>query len=156
MRIYSTFRWFYNLVDTFRHFFDSIERFFFWGWNMRHSYDWDYGYLYKMIYLKMKRMEKDFDECKYSVKWTDSNAMHQFKVAKGCMQRMCEKDYCEDEYDHYFKEYPSIIVDSTFTHPKGSDNKRFMRIVRREEYLRQQDIKMFADIFIKHSRKWWT
>lgn len=45
-----------KLTWPFRRTYGKLARFFYWGWNLRNSYDWDYSYLYEIMLLKMKRM----------------------------------------------------------------------------------------------------
>jgi hypothetical protein len=45
------------MIRAIRQFFKSIKRFFYWGWKMRHNYDWDHVFLLEVIHLKLKRME---------------------------------------------------------------------------------------------------
>jgi hypothetical protein len=39
---------------------ETIERFFYWGWKLRKSHDFDFAFLEEMMLLKLKRMEKCF------------------------------------------------------------------------------------------------
>ena len=36
--------------------YEQLQRMIFWGWNMRNSYDFDGGTVYKVLNLKLKRM----------------------------------------------------------------------------------------------------
>ena len=47
---YKAYKW---LTDWSR-----LQRFFFWGWNMRYSWDWDAHTVYDMLHLKYKRTYK--------------------------------------------------------------------------------------------------
>ena len=40
---------------------DRIKRFFYWGWKLKDSFDWDSAYLEEVLYLKLVRMRKCFD-----------------------------------------------------------------------------------------------
>jgi hypothetical protein len=46
-------------------FIEQIKRFFYWGWALRNSHDWDSGYLEEMILLKLQRMRACFDSENY-------------------------------------------------------------------------------------------
>lgn len=37
---------------------NCIKRFFYWGWKLRNSHDWDHDYFLEVMYLKLKRMEQ--------------------------------------------------------------------------------------------------
>jgi len=39
-------------------FYESFCRFFYWGWKLRNSHDFDYGYLEEIILIKLQRIEK--------------------------------------------------------------------------------------------------
>lgn len=54
----------YNLIQT-------IKRFFYWGWTLRKSYDWDYGYVEEMLYLKIKRLKHTMDTDKHHMNLDD-------------------------------------------------------------------------------------
>lgn len=51
---------------------ESIGRFFYWGWKMKTSHDWDHSYLYDVMLLKTKRMLRCFEEHGNGT-WTVSN-----------------------------------------------------------------------------------
>ena len=46
-------------------FLEKIQRFLFWGWTMRNSYDWDYGFVEQVLLLKLKRLKHEMDTASY-------------------------------------------------------------------------------------------
>jgi hypothetical protein len=46
-------------MATLRHYYRMICRMIWWGWKLRNSHDWDYGYMDEIIYLKLERMQKE-------------------------------------------------------------------------------------------------
>lgn len=53
-----------NLIET-------VKRFFYWGWTLRNSYDWDYGYVETIIHLKLKRLKYAMDTDPYHMNLDD-------------------------------------------------------------------------------------
>lgn len=49
-------------MNTIRQWWETICRMCWWGWKLRNSYDWDYGYLDEMLYLKLDRMQKNMSK----------------------------------------------------------------------------------------------
>lgn len=49
----------HNVINWFRNTYARICRFFFWGWKLRNSHDWDGHTLYEIIHLKLERMDKE-------------------------------------------------------------------------------------------------
>lgn len=56
--------WYKNGVAM-RRLIEQIKRFFYWGYKLRNSFDWDNGFLEEMILLKLKRMRACFNSEDY-------------------------------------------------------------------------------------------
>lgn len=58
--------WVSDKIHDFLNFFrirkERIEKFFYWGWKLRNNHDWDYAFLYEIMYLKLTRMRISFLE----------------------------------------------------------------------------------------------
>ncbi len=88
-------------MATIRQFIQTIGRFFFWGWKLRNSYDWEFSYLDQMIHLKLKRMLKQFQNgpTVWGKDLNNNPPKQQLgRVFKRCVElsrRLSEHDYSE-------------------------------------------------------------
>ena len=71
-----------------------ILRFFYWGWMLKDSYDFDAQTIYQMLYLKLERMERSFTSNGHCVWNSDPNnkGMRKLRVAKNLAKRLWEED----------------------------------------------------------------
>lgn len=141
--------------------FNQISNFFYWGWKLKENYEWDYFFLYEIIYLKLQRMEKLFcngmgeDSIKYA---------KQIMVAKNLAKRLMD-----DKYDFYLSEFyrkngearamfinENGITKLEFIHPKIPDYDTNEGIARqRDDAKREEDKKELFKLLEKQIEYWW-
>lgn len=125
-------------VNNIRNFLEKIKHLWLWLPIIWQDQDWDYIYLYKIIVFKLKQMEKNHQEEQIIADW--QRVITQMAVARNCLQR-----HIDDEYPG-FKEWCET-----------KDRKLFsIKKFERDEQMKQEDLELFAKIFVKHSRGWWS
>lgn len=152
----------------------KIKNFCYWGWKLRNSEDWDYNFLYEVIYLKMSKMVKTLQNNDIA-RWTDENTktMRKLRTATECMRRLYESNYCEKVKEDFDKKWGEVevnhspysiegffVVETTRANVVTEEDeerksKELNRIFERENYLMAQDLEMFCELFRKYSRYWW-
>lgn len=95
-------------------------------WN---DYDFDYGYLYKLIYVKLENMERHIKSVNCCVGYT-TKELRRITVAKNLAMRIYEDDYDE-----------KVVKDW-----KGN-----VTIASPQTY----DIELLGKYLLKYSRSWW-
>lgn len=152
----------------------SIHRFFWWGWKMRWSYDWDHSYLYEIIYLKLDKMIKEFNKNGH-LEWNtnfNSTEMKKIRITKECIKRLKDDNFGWMLDKHYIKwDGPFLksgksteknLRESLFIYnnvknekDKKLQKKEFNFAINHEEELKKQTMEMFCNYFNKYSQKWW-
>ena len=93
-RNYEFWRLWNSMCTEVRHFWESICRFFYWGWKMRNNFDWDSGGIYDMLVLKLDRMIPIFENSEfhsYSKKF-----INRMKLVRTLAQRLRQGDYADE------------------------------------------------------------
>lgn len=93
----------------------KIKRFFYWGWKLRNSYDWDHSYFYEIIYLKLDSMYRyltTYGICVSSNK--NSNLMKKLLEASNLAKSLSDESF----------EYSYNPFDNSFVGHKRSDKIR--------------------------------
>jgi len=125
-------------------------------WRQR---DWDFAYLYDVVYFKLKLMEKELRECTFVV--GSSKEALNIRICMTLLKRIQEGNYLEEEFDVWHKENPLRFVkqadgSSKVVRTTEKQSKIFRRLIERETQLRKQDCDLFFKIFRGHHQRWWT
>jgi hypothetical protein len=90
-------RW-YNLLAL----IETVKRMFYWGWKMRDNHDWDFHYVYIMLYYKLDRMSKAMIN-KGHLEWQyeeNKRVVRYLKMATECARRLAFEE--DNRYSHQF------------------------------------------------------
>lgn len=140
-----------NMFNSIKRYLRMISRFFYWGWHLRWNYDWDHAYLYRIIYLKLDRMCKEFEHRSYHVCWSsvDTQTFRKLRCARECAKRLADDNYML--LDHPF--YPwedTMFLDRKF---------RIQKTVFSMEYTnscRNRDLNLLCKLLKTQSQTWWS
>jgi len=134
-------------------FYETVKRFFYYGWKLRKNGDWDYNYLYKIIHLKICNIEKAIKNDKLH-SWSKRD-FRDLKIAKNCLDRLINDRYTvysnEDRYLER-KVHPEFGIVYSI---KPDKLKFYKKSLEKEQYLRNQDMDMFCKILKERSTRWW-
>ena len=155
-------------------FFETVERFFFWGWKLRNSYDWDHRYLVEIIHFKLKRMEKKFiknSRCTWTERLSKghpSGLAQKLKVAIKLSERYLNHDYSnetkhalhQEKYGEFtFKSEKGYFItryDKTKTEEENNKAKKaFSKLMKEEDERREAERVQLFEIISKYSEHWW-
>lgn len=130
-------------------------------WNDR---DWDFIFIYRMLYKKLERMEKLFKSDKVNSKCAPKKA-NQLFVAKNLCKRLIDNNYTGYKLVDVQKTYGNVKIKRTPSENKGCWNIKFIeskkeRAMRRKsskhiEYLEQQDKDYLFNHINKYINGWW-
>ncbi len=139
----------------------NIMRWFSIIWEDR---DWDYYYIFALLYHKFNNMEKFFRSDKvWSAK--ASEVADELKIAKLLCKRIMEDKYTdnalipvEQKYGELkwhiepseYRNFNTIIFDESFEERKARD-----KAYKHSEYMENQDIEYLMKYIKKNIRKWW-
>lgn len=164
-----------------RSFIEQIKRFFYWGWTLRKSFDFDYGYTEQLLLLKLKRLLHTMNTDPYHMnledlyKYKDDPNNTQFdkdwaiSAIKGhraliCVIKLLERRLNDSYYwdfvgiTAYYEQNP-INFDS-FNERTEEDRLRYINILKpmldAERRLIDRDKKLIYNILYKYSDHWWT
>ena len=126
-------------------FYERVCRFFYWGWKLKDSHDWDYYYLNQIIHFKLVRMKKRLIDdakagklavyCEWQVK--EKDRAHRMLLTSVELSRRLMN---EDEY--LWDQYVAGKISAT-TYFKKNEAKQ------------ARDRKYFYEILEKWGRYWW-
>ena len=125
--------------------------------------DWDYVYIYEMLYFKLKNMEKHIKE--YGRFIGSERVVHELMVCKNLCKRLMNDDYLENALIPVEKKYGNLKY-----HWEDSDVSGFKTLVFDEckderkarnrayehaGYMKRQDKRLLFDMMCKHIDGWW-
>lgn len=168
---------YHNFTTFFYRAYKTVERFLYWGWTLRYSYDWDFMYLEEMMLLKLKRIRKYCVEQGHLV-WDQSPEEDEFKSLKSLdlaialLERLTtrsdimyaihtEKKH-EDKWGRLefdFKRKDSLFRTkrSNVKTPEDEEKEReeSRKIFDLSFKIYNRDRKWFYNIMYKYGRHWW-
>ena len=127
--------------------------------------DWDYGFIYEILYQKLKNMELFFRSDKVYAKDALKFA-HQIMVAKNLCKRLSEDNYLHNAMFWHDKKYPEPIVfefepDEISGYKKLLPDKNlkrsqsFKKCGEHSRYMKKQDLDYLFKYMRKHIQNWW-
>ena len=156
------------MLTALRHFIDSVKRFFFWGWKLRNSHDWDYAYLYKIMALKLERMEYEFKNHGHC-EWQEEDSLEwaRFTKAVRLMRRLAE-----DDFDNHYKAHVAKWGELTFSTDsdgfvefyterskregkREQERREAMKAATADYKERRKALQEFTRLFRLYSNYWW-
>ena len=143
---------FFAIPQRIRH---RINVFVYWAPILWEDYDFDHTYLYIVMLHKIKAIRKHFLDCEYHSK--HSKEAKNMSVAITALERLVEDKYKQDEIHALYvpgedKELGNGLIELG---GKFEPHAEFVRLCEQEEKLKEQDLKLFAKMFVKYSRGWW-
>ena len=168
-RNYLRWHWVRDVRGDVRHFFDTIERFFYWGWKLRHNYDWDSAGIYDMIIYKLDRMLPIFegsDVHSYTPKF-----INKMKQVRELAKRLRQGDYSRN-HDAFEAKWGSSnwntysanngITKMLFVNPlsvNASNEDRYHeecgKALKADYADEVADRKLLFEMLNKNIQKWW-
>jgi len=136
-------------------------------WNDR---DWDYDFIYELLYIKLKKMEEHWEEYDGWLKSIDhENNLKDIKVAKNLCRRITDDNYLRNSLFWHDKKYGDYINFNEYISKKpnkdglydwiGDTNKKrsesFSRCSRHSDKIRNRDVEYLYELLKKKSRRWW-
>ena len=132
---------------------NQIKNFFFWGWKLRNSVDFNANSLYEMIHLKLDTTYKSFVRNSHLM-WNRSEntvGMRKLKIAAELAKRISEDKYLHNHYD--FVENPEEFLGLEM-HPKGLGRK-VQNNRKREFSQKKRERELLFNLLEKHLDTWW-
>lgn len=150
-KIYTS-DWFdsiYEIYTKVRVFFQTVERFFFWGWKLRNSYDFDSAFVYEMLYLKYERIEKCLENghCVHN-----KTEMRRLKTIKCLALRLFEANYAQEEFALLEKQGKSFTTKTDGVYRITPEGHRANKNVEDRE---NRDKEMMFALISKYNGHFW-
>lgn len=149
--------------------YQTLERMLFWGWKMRHSYDFDAHTVYEAIHLKLERIHKCMKENGH-LEWNSdesNNLMRKLAECKGIAKKLAEENYrrhCTTFHETYrTKRQTSSWLDEAMErhYPKARviDEKTyshfFKKAIEADNLEKNADKKRLYYLLDKYLEQWW-
>jgi len=141
--------------------YETIKRFFFWGWKLRNNHDWDGAYMYEIIYIKLSRMYYCFLNDGHCV-WNSSKDMKDMRKLYECKElakRLREGEYHSYIHKHYDKWCPNLDI---ILHLNRRNEDRslaekieFKVACKKDNAQYKVDKERFDYLFSKYLTTWW-
>ena len=135
---------------------EMVQRMFFWGWKMRHNYDFDASYIYDILYLKLDRVYTCFLENGHCV-WNDgadTKGMKRLSIARNLAKRLSKDNYSTHMDEHY-KVYPPNRSRPFLARWGREESLSFRRAVKKDSVQREGEKKYLFTLLEKHLDCWW-
>lgn len=160
------------MIRTIRAFFRSnyemLKRMIFWGWNMRHSYDFDAHSIYLMLHLKLERVYGAMKNG--NCLWNDdesNNRMRKLLEAKGLAKRIYDEKYSSYYSIKFMEKYRSSkhgcglsdMMGELYPKSKVIDeamwSHMFRKACKKDSKHAKMDIERFHYLMSKYTQHWW-
>ena len=160
--------------------YETLCRFLYWGWKLRHSYEWEAGHgLYYMIYLKTKGLI-DYSRDHAHLCWNnneDGTEFRKLKIACNLAKRLWEEDYHTHREIHN-KKWGNKIEFDFLPHSYDKDGKpltysmisineqrrskeenekerKEYRIAIEKDQQQDSERKYLMELLFKYMDRWW-
>ncbi|MFA5049272.1 MAG: hypothetical protein WC516_09675 [Patescibacteria group bacterium] len=134
--------------------YESLCRFFYWGWKFRKHYEWEFEFGYYLyVYLKLKKFIKYCEEYGH-LQWNSNSNNTRMRKLRIC----CElaKRLHEDNYDANKKMYYEIYEPNWHEAPfRDFVNKKAFRRADKEYQLQQEHEKEYFWKLLKSNYQNW-
>lgn len=155
--------------------YETISRFFYWGWKLRHNYSWDCTYLlYDMIYLKLNKLI-EYSKQHAHLCWNsnpNTKEMRKLRIACHLSKRLANHDYSthmtqhDNEWGKLYMEfgeskglhrpcYLKRFVTEQFPHLKNKERKEWHIAQELDENQRKHEKEYLFHLLKKHLERWW-
>jgi hypothetical protein len=156
----------------------KVKNFFFWGWKLRSSHDYDYHYMYEIMYIKLVRMKDYFIE-EDIVNWDDTEesrkAWKALSLSIFILDRLLNRSdmfYHEKmhdkhiekwgEYDITFEKLPDgCFLNTSKRRNVTEENKHIEQAEMREildigARMRLRDKQILYRLMLTYGEMWWS
>lgn len=158
----------YNFIKFFRIKYETLERMLFWGWKMRHNYDFDGQYVYATMYLKLERTHRCMKEDGHLM-WNadhESNLMRKLAECKMLAKKLSQYNYARYTsvfHDVYCREGKSGFLGKSMAkfhpdaRPISSNMYRafFLAAIASDNKEKSEDKKRLYFLLDKYLEHWW-
>ena len=133
-------------------FIDQVKNFFFWGWKMRNSVDFDCNSIYDVLYLKLDTTYKCMVENSHLMWNRNENTvgMKKMRIARELAKRISEDQYLENNFifpDKLTSFFGVGITGKYFKNYKGASK-------RHTNQMKNEKTELFR-LMEKHLDGWW-
>lgn len=156
------------MIYWFKHKYEQIQRFFFWGWKLRNSHDWDSHTIYEMLYLKLDRIYDTMKKDSHLMWNSDekNNGMRKLLEAKGLARDLYDNQFGNNRvYFHEKFQFPREEGDIfaklgvSFPDAKIIDKKLwkfyFKKDIEREDKRQKEKVDRLHYLLTKYIQHWW-
>ena len=154
-----------KLFKSIRNVFRGIKNIIRWLPVIYKDRDWDQGYIFELLYFKLKNMQEFFESDNTWSADTNKTAK-QIMVAKSLCKRIVDNDYLERALTDYHLKYgKDCVFHSELSTTKGfhtlvwdwseQQSKEFGVASEHSRYMELQDINYLFEFLRKHIRGWW-
>lgn len=147
---------------------ESIKRFFYWGWKLRHSYDFDAHSIYPMLQLKLERVYNEMLNNSHLVWNSDPNnkQMRKLKEAGLLAERLSSDRYelkaftdTEEKFG-YSRTWKKLDNGMLSYKSKWVKNDKlgglyFKSRITYYSNLRKAELKRFHHLLERYTSNWW-
>ena len=160
-------------IKNFIHFIKSIpsgiKRLIKWAPIIWENYDWDYIYLFKIIYFKIDLMEKRMRKSQIIEDWeTIANQMLECKTLLKNQIEKDEYDYVKEELDKHKEKWGDIEIklnsDNSINmkcskvqtpEEEEQERKEYIEIIKKGVNIEKSNLKKLFELLSKYIQGWW-
>jgi len=126
--------------------------------------DFDYSTIWIILKFKLQCVREHIDECANHVDY--EKTVKEIKVAEDILERLIVDDYCGKKLEAHYKKWGNrldklteVVHDGksylTMPSPSKEEKREFLAIIKKEESLRNKDMKELGTYLKDHIRNWW-
>ncbi len=140
-----------------RTFIRRVKAFFFWGWALRDSVDWDFESIYDILEIKFKRIHTCLKVDPY---YGNPKALKKLQVCINLIDRLKSDSYvdlaCPKFKEISTRRLKQYTEDGILIKFSKEDSKIIKRAWKDADNLEKQDREMLFSLITKNINKWWS
>jgi len=149
-----------------KRFVNKIKKVFYWLPYIWKDEDWDYAYIYELLYAKLNRMDNYWENCDDWIKTVTHEKEHRrIKVAKNLAKRLADDNYLNNALFWHRKKYEPYVdfiskkpnKDGFYTYIEDvyiERSKDFSKCYHHSDYMDEQDKELLFKYLKKYSDGW--
>jgi hypothetical protein len=162
----------------------TIKNFFYYGWTLRNSYDFDYSYCEEAFLLKLKRLQHEMNTCPYhmnldnlyALKGTPDdqfpeNTLECIKAYRALnlviklLERQQDSGFYGDfigiydfmqNYTHDERDMFNIAKKDAIVLPRAEYSKKLLTLHQQEARMSSRDRQWAFSLIAKYGNHWWV
>jgi hypothetical protein len=140
-----------------KQFINKIKKVFYWLPYIWKDEDWDYTYIYDLLYAKLNRMEDYWKNCDDWIRSANHNKEYEsIKIAKNLCKRLSEENYLTNATFWHDKKYGDYLDFKNILNDENVEREKdFIKAIELATNNKKRDREYLFDLLKNKIKDWW-